>query len=131
MIEHAQALEMVISGMVIGLGDTGKVKDVQQAKQEDCAQRDLLLRFQIQAPDQGHRQAQDHEIDQEISNSVPTKKRALIETFPSDRLVPVKGHWHAFEDCNQHVDDEIEQHDNPCCAEDSAKPSLHAKDTII
>lgn len=70
--------------------------------------------MEIQAPDHRDCEGEDHEVNEQIANSIPSIELGRVDTGTGPRihpLRPVVRYWGTFEDRNKHVD-HIVQEDN-------------------
>ena len=88
--------------------------------------------LQIEAPDHWHREAQDHEINQEIGYAIPTVELILIDACPTlDGFIPIKADGSTFKNGDEERNDVVKEYDRPSCCEKPTKPAHYAKDTVV
>ena len=75
--------------------------NLQEAKEEYTAQGELLPVREIQSPDHRYTQRENHEVDEQICDAVPSVELILIDACsPFDGFIPVVGDRSALENGN-------------------------------
>lgn len=105
---------------------------VQGPEEEDAAQGSFLTCTDFQAPDHGKREAEDHQIDEEIRDAVPAVKVGFVDAGTvRDGLVPVVGDGPAFKDCREKAGNEVAGDDGLGGGEDEAEPADYAEEAVV
>ena len=110
----------------------GEGARVQGSEEEDSAEGDFLPCSDLQAPDHGKSEAEDHEVDQKIGDAVPAVEVCFVDAGPvGDSLVPVVGDGAAFEYGGEKADDEVAGDDGFGTGKDYAEPADYAEEAVV
>ena len=105
---------------------------VQGSEEEDSAESYFLPCTDLQAPDHGESEAEDHEVNKKIGDAVPAVEVCFVDTGPvGDSLVPVVGDWAAFEYGREEADDKVAGDDGFGAGKEYAEPADYAEEAVV
>ena len=105
---------------------------VQGSEEEDPAEGYLLPCTDLQAPDHGESEAENHEVNKKIGDAVPAVEICFVDTGPvGDFLVPVVGDGAAFKYGREKADDEVAGDDEFGAGEDYTEPADYAEEAVV
>ena len=86
----------------------------------------------LQAPDHGKSEAEDHEVNKKIGDAVPAVEVCFVDAGPvGDFLVPVVGDGAAFEYGGEKADDEVAGDDGFGAGKEYTEPADYAEEAVV
>ena len=105
---------------------------VQGSEEEDSAEGYFLPCTDLQAPDHGKSETEDHEVNKKIRDAVPAVEVCLVDAGAvGDCLVPVVGDGAAFEYGGEQADDEVAGDDGFGAGEEYTEPADYAEEAVV
>ncbi len=109
--------------------------DLQKPEQENPRQRKLLRPIRPQRPNHRHRQAQDHDVSDKVTDTGSNGEGDSIQT--SCRLgifcfkVPESVYWHALKDVSEEDGDPPGDDDDGSGVDSHSKATRRRKETVV
>ena len=115
--------------------DRGSPNDLQKPEQEDARQSDLLRPSRSQRPNHRHRQAQDHDISNQITDASADGEGDSVHAFcPGEVLcliVPEGVYWHALKEVGEKDGDPPSDDNDGSGVDGYSKTTRGREETVV